>query len=206
MAKKESKKENGIEYRPRLLEVYENVVIPKMMKIFKYENKYQVPKLEKITINMGIGRAKEDPQNLKNAMEDLKVISGQQPVITRAKKSISNFKIRAGDPVGCFVTLRGWRMYEFLDKFISIAVPRIRDFTGFSDKSFDGKGNLSIGIKEQIIFPEINYDTIDRIRGMDITITTTAETDEEAFELLSLMGFPFRRKRQPKIEEVEESN
>ena len=191
MAKKTQKKG---EYRPRLLELYEKEIIPEMMEKFNYKNKYQVPKLEKITVNMGIGRAKEDPQNLKNAMEDLRVITGQQPVVTRAKKSISNFKIRKGDPVGCFVTLRGWRMYEFLDRFISIAVPRIRDFSGFSDRSFDGKGNISIGIKEQIIFPEINYDTIDRIRGMDITITTTAETDEEAYELLSLFGFPFKRR------------
>lgn len=189
-------------YEPRLLEKYKSEIIPKMMEKFNYKNVNQVPKLKKITINMGIGRAKEDPNMLKKAQEDMRVIAGQQPVITRAKKAISNFKIRPGDPVGCFVTLRHFRMYEFIDRLISIALPRVRDFSGLSDKSFDGRGNYSLGVREQIIFPEIDYDKVDRIRGMNITITTTAKTDEEAYELLSLFGMPFKKRLTLKMEEV----
>lgn len=182
------------EYRPRLNVLYETGIVSKMIKKFGYKNKMQVPKLEKICINIGVGKAKEEAASLKKAQEDIRVISGQQPVITRAKKSISNFKIRQGDPVGCCVTLRRERMFEFLDRLISTAFPRVRDFSGLPDKSFDGRGNYSIGIREQIIFPEIDYDKVDRIRGMNITITTTAKTDEEAYNLLSLFGFPFKKR------------
>lgn len=182
------------EYRSRLNVLYETDIVSKMIKKFGYKNKMQVPKLEKICINIGVGKAKEEAASLKKAQEDIRVISGQQPVITRAKKSISNFKIRQGDPVGCCVTLRRERMFEFLDRLISTAFPRVRDFSGLPDKSFDGRGNYSIGIREQIIFPEIDYDKVDRIRGMNITITTTAKTDEEAYNLLSLFGFPFKKR------------
>jgi len=182
------------EYRSRLNVLYETDIVSKMIKKFGYKNKMQVPKLEKICINIGVGKAKEEAASLKKAQEDIRVISGQQPVITRAKKSISNFKIRQGDPVGCCVTLRRERMFEFLDRLISTAFPRVRDFSGLPDKSFDGRGNYSIGIREQIILPEIDYDKVDRIRGMNITITTTAKTDEEAYNLLSLFGFPFKKR------------
>jgi len=181
-------------YTPRLLKKYREEVIPAMMKRFGYKNVMQVPKLEKISLNMGVGEAVQDPKVLERAMEDLAIISGQKPAYTRAKKSISNFKLRAGMKIGCRVTLRGERMYEFLDRFISLAVPRIRDFRGLSDRAFDGKGNYTIGVREQIIFPEINVDKIDKIRGLDITFVTTAESDEEAFELLKLLGMPFRSK------------
>jgi len=181
-------------YTPRLLKKYREEVIPAMMKRFGYKNVMQVPKLEKISLNMGVGEAVQDPKVLERAMEDLAIIGGQKPAYTRAKKSISNFKLRAGMKIGCRVTLRGERMYEFLDRFISLAVPRIRDFRGLSDRAFDGKGNYSIGVREQIIFPEINVDKIDKIRGLDITFVTTAESDEEAFELLKLLGMPFRSK------------
>jgi len=182
------------EYRSRLNVLYETDIVSKMIKKFGYKNKMQVPKLEKICINIGVGKAKEEAASLKKAQEDIRVVSGQQPVITRAKKSISNFKIRQGDPVGCCVTLRRERMFEFLDRLISTAFPRVRDFSGLPDKSYDGRGNYSIGIREQIIFPEIDYDKVDRIRGMNITITTTAKTDEEAYNLLSLFGFPFKKR------------
>ncbi|MBL7135762.1 MAG: 50S ribosomal protein L5 [Candidatus Marinimicrobia bacterium] len=182
------------EYRPRLNVLYETGIVSKMIKKFGYKNKMQVPKLEKICINIGVGKAKEEAASLKKAQEDIRVISGQQPVVTHAKKSISNFKIRQGDPVGCCVTLRRERMFEFLDRLISTAFPRVRDFSGLPDKSFDGRGNYSIGIREQIIFPEIDYDKVDRIRGMNITITTTAKTDEEAYNLLLLFGFPFKKR------------
>ncbi|MDZ7374950.1 MAG: 50S ribosomal protein L5 [candidate division KSB1 bacterium] len=180
-------------YVPRLLERYRTVVVPHMMKKFNYKNVMQVPRLEKIVINMGVGEATENPKFLESAVEDLRMISGQQPLVTKAKKAISNFRLRAGTPIGCKVTLRRWRMYEFLDRLITIAIPRIRDFRGLSDKSFDGRGNYSLGIREQIIFPEIDYDKVDKIRGMDITIVTTAKTDEEAFELLAAFGMPFRK-------------
>lgn len=181
------------EYIPRALEKYKKEIIPHMMKKFGYKNINQVPKLLKISLNMGIGDAKQDSKLLDNAMNDMSIIAAQKPAITKAKKSISNFKLRAGMAIGCTVTLRRQRMYDFLDKFISIAVPRIRDFRGFADSSFDGRGNYSVGVKEQIIFPEINVDKIDRIRGLDVTFITNAATDEEAFELLKNFGMPFRK-------------
>ena len=181
------------EYEPRAQVKYRDEIVPHLMKKFGYKNINQVPRLSKISLNMGIGDAKQDPKLLENAINDLTRISGQQPARTRAKKAISNFKLRTGMDIGCRVTLRRKKMYEFLDRFISIAVPRIRDFRGLSDSSFDGRGNYSIGIKEQIIFPEINVDKIDRIRGLDVTIVTTAKSDEEAFELLKTFGMPFRK-------------
>jgi len=193
------------EYKPRLLEQYETTVVPAMVKKFGYKNTMEVPKLEKISLNIGVGKSKEEPSALKHAQEDIRIITGQQPVVTRAKKAISNFKIRKGDPVGCSVTLRRFTMYEFLDRLISIALPRVRDFSGLPDKAFDGRGNYNMGIKEQIIFPEIDYDKVDKIRGMNITFTTTAKTDAEARELLVLFGFPFK-KRPVKDETAGENN
>ncbi|MFQ5705830.1 MAG: 50S ribosomal protein L5 [bacterium] len=181
------------EYYPRLLSQYREKIIPSLKSHFGYKNIMQVPKLEKIVVNMGIGEAVDDAKALDMAVEDLKVITGQKPALTKAKKSISNFKLREGNKIGCKVTLRSWRMYEFLDRLISLAIPRVRDFRGLSDRSFDGRGNYSLGVREQIIFPEINYDKIDRIRGMNITIVTSAKTDEEAFRLLSEFGMPFRK-------------
>lgn len=181
------------EYKPRLMTLYQTEVIPQMQQKFGYKNIMQVPKLVKIAINIGVGKSKEEPTALKKAQEDLRTITGQQPVITKAKKAISNFKIKSGDPVGVTVTLRRERMYEFLDRLITTALPRVRDFSGLTDKSFDGRGNYSLGLKEQIIFPEIDYDKVDKIRGMTVTITTNAKTDAEAYELLSLLGFPFKR-------------
>lgn len=183
-----------VEYIPRLLKQYKKTVVPSMIKKFEYKNIMQVPRLDKISLNIGFGNAKEEPASFKNAQGEIRIITGQQPVITRAKKAISNFKIRQGDSVGCYVTLRRFRMYEFMDRLISTAFPRVRDFSGMPDKAFDGRGNYSLGIKEQIIFPEINYDKVDKIRGMNITISTTAKTDAEAYELLSLFGFPFKRR------------
>ncbi|QSQ08979.1 50S ribosomal protein L5 [Koleobacter methoxysyntrophicus] len=177
----------------RLRDKYEKEVVPAMMEKFNYKNPMEIPRLEKIVINMGVGEAKENPKALDAAVNDLSLIAGQKPVITKAKKSVAAFKIRAGMPIGAKVTLRGNRMYEFLDKLINIALPRVRDFRGVSPKSFDGRGNFAIGVREQLIFPEIDYDKIDKIRGMDIIITTTAKTDEEARQLLSLMGMPFRK-------------
>lgn len=182
------------EYKPRLLTAYETEIIPAMLKKFGYKNIMQVPKLVKISLNLGVGKTKEDPASLKKAVEDIRIITAQQPMITKAKRAISNFKIRMGDPVGCAVTLRRYRMYEFLDRLISTALPRVRDFSGLSDKSFDGRGNYSMGLKEQIIFTEIDYDKVDHIRGMNITFTTTAKTDAEAYELLTLFGFPFKKR------------
>jgi len=181
-------------YKPRLLTAYETDIIPAMLKKFGYANIMQVPKLVKISINLGIGKTKEDPASLKRAVEDIRIITGQQPMVTKAKRAISNFKIKTGDSVGCAVTLRRYRMYEFLDRLISTALPRVRDFSGLSDKSFDGRGNYSMGLKEQIIFTEIDYDKVDHIRGMNITFTTTAKTDAEAYELLALFGFPFKKR------------
>ena len=180
-------------YEVRAEVKYKKEVIPYLMKKFGYKNINQVPKIEKISLNMGVGDGKQDPKLLENAINDMTVITGQQPAKTKAKKAISNFKLRAGMEIGCRVTLRRKKMYEFLDRFISIAVPRIRDFRGLSDKSFDGRGNYTVGIKEQIIFPEINVDKIDRIRGLDITFVTSAASDEEAFELLRSFGMPFRK-------------
>lgn len=193
------------EYRPRLFEQYEKTVVPAMIQKFGYKNKMEVPRLQKISLNIGVGKTKDDPAALKHAMEDLRVITGQQPVVTHAKKAISNFKIRQGDPVGCHVTLRRYKMYEFFDRLISIALPRVRDFSGMADKAFDGRGNYNMGIREQIIFPEIDYDKVDKIRGMNITMTTTAKTDAEARELLALFGFPFK-KRPVKEENSGEKN
>lgn len=180
--------------KPRLEEFYHDTVIPALMKKFNYTSVMQVPKLEKICMNMGIGQATQDVKLLHSAINELELISGQRPVVTKAKKAISNFKLRAGMPIGCMVTLRRARMFEFLDRFINITAPRIRDFRGFPDKSFDGRGNYTIGIKEQIIFPEIDVDKVSRITGLDITFVVRANTDEEAHALLEEFGFPFRKK------------
>ena len=175
----------------RLQERYEKEVVPAMMEKFGYKNIMQVPKLEKIVINMGVGEAKDNPKVLESAVNDLQLIAGQIPILTRAKKSVANFKIRENMALGCKVTLRKANMYEFADKLMSIALPRVRDFRGVSSKAFDGRGNYSLGVKEQLIFPEIEYDKIDKVRGMDIIFVTTANTDEEARELLRFLGMPF---------------
>jgi len=180
-------------YTARLQKQFQKEIVPALMKRFGYKNIMQVPHLKKISLNMGVGEAIQDPKALDNAMRDLSIISGQQPSFRTAKKSISNFKLRQGMKIGCTVTLRGVRMYEFLDRFINLAVPRIRDFRGLSDKAFDGRGNYSVGVREQIIFPEINVDKIDKIRGMNITFVTNAKTDGEAFELLKSFGMPFKQ-------------
>lgn len=179
---------------PRLKERYTKEVIPAMMKEFKYKSVMQVPRIEKIVVNMGLGAAVQDVKIIDAATRDMTMITGQKPVVTKAKKSIATFKLRVGMPIGCMVTLRGPKMYEFFDRFVNFSIPRIRDFKGMPDRSFDGRGNYTIGIKEQIIFPEIEYDKIDRLRGMNITIGTTAKTDEEAKALLRNMGVPFRSK------------
>jgi large subunit ribosomal protein L5 len=176
----------------RLQEYYRETVVPQLMQNFSYESIMQVPKLTKITLNMGVGEAVGDKKIIERAMADMAAIAGQKPVVTHARKSIANFKIREGWPIGCKVNLRRERMYEFLERLVSIAIPRIRDFRGLSNKGFDGRGNYSLGIREQIIFPEIDYDKIDTIRGLDITITTTAKTDAEGLALLSAFNFPFR--------------
>lgn len=176
----------------RLRDRYRNELAPTLKERFSYSNIMQVPKVEKVVINMGVGDAAQDSKALDAAMRDLATITGQKPAVARAKKSVANFKIREGMPIGCRVTLRGSRMYDFLDKLINVSLPRIRDFRGVSPRSFDGRGNYSLGIREQLIFPEINYDTIDKLRGMDITIVTSAESDEEALALLSGLGMPFR--------------
>lgn len=176
----------------RLLEKYKSEVVPAMKKQFNYTTVMQVPKLEKIVINMGVGDAVQNPKLLDKAVEEMTLISGQKPVVTKAKQSISAFKIRQGMRVGCFVTLRGSKMYVFLDKLFNIVIPRIRDFRGLPLKSFDGRGNYSLGLKEQLIFPEIDYDKVEKIRGMDIVIVTTAKTDEESRCFLKLMGLPLR--------------
>jgi large subunit ribosomal protein L5 len=176
----------------RLVEHYRKKVVPELMKKFGYTNPMQVPRITKITLNMGVGEAMADKKVIENAVSDMQKISGQKPLVTLARKSIANFKVRENWPIGCKVTLRRAHMYEFLDRFISIAVPRMRDFRGLSARSFDGQGNYSLGIKEQIIFPEIDFDKIDAIRGMDITITTSAKTDEEARALLAAFNFPIR--------------
>ena len=175
----------------RLLDKYKSEVIPALMKKFSYKNIMQVPKLEKIVINMACGDAVGNAKALESAIADLTQIAGQKPVITRARKSLAAWKLRTGMAIGCKVTLRGRRMYEFLDKFMNIALPRVRDFRGVSRKSFDGRGNYAVGVKEQLIFPEIDYDKIDKIRGMDIIVVTTANTDEEAREFLAMLGMPF---------------
>lgn len=177
----------------RLEEKYRETVIPEMMKKFEYKNINQVPKVTKININIGVGEATQNKAFLDDAVDELRAISGRKPIITKAKKSISNFKLRQGMPIGCAVTLRGEIMYEFLDKLISIVMPRIKDFRGMSPKSFDGRGNYSLGIKEQTVFPEIEYDKIKRLKGLNITIGTSAKTDEESRELLRFLGFPFKK-------------
>lgn len=175
----------------RLEDKYNSEVVPALMEKFGYKNIMEVPKLEKIVINMGVGEAKDNQKVLESAIADMTIISGQKPIVTRAKKSVANFKIRENMPIGCKVTLRKNKMYEFADKLMNIALPRVRDFRGVSEKSFDGRGNYSLGVKEQLIFPEIEYDKIDKIRGMDIIFVTTAKTDEEARELFRFLGMPF---------------
>ena len=177
----------------RLRETYKSEVFNALIEKFKYKNVMEVPKLEKITINMGLGEAKDNTKLMETAVEELGLISGQKPVVTKSKKSIANFKVRQGMPVGAKVTLRGDSMYEFADKFFNISLPRVRDFKGVSKNSFDGRGNYSMGIKEQLIFPEINFDKVDKIKGMNIIFTTTAKTDEEALALLEFLGMPFEK-------------
>ena len=176
----------------QLKTIYENEVVPKLMDTFKYKNKIQVPKLDKIVLNMGLGEAIQNIKVLDAAVEELKAIAGQKPVITRAKKSIAAFKLREGMPIGCMVTLRHLRMYDFYYKLVNIALARVRDFRGVSPKAFDGRGNYSLGIKEHIIFPEVDYDKIDKIKGLNVSIVTTAQTDDEGRQLLRLMGMPFK--------------
>lgn len=177
----------------KLQKHYEDVIVPALLKEFGYKNKMEIPKLEKIVLNMGVGAATEDRKALEGALKDMEAIAGQKPVLTHSKKSIATFKLRKGMPIGCKVTLRRDRMYEFLDRLITTALPRVRDFRGVSAKSFDGKGNYALGLKEQIVFLEINYDLVDKIRGMDIVIATTAKTDEEAKALLAGFGMPFKK-------------
>jgi large subunit ribosomal protein L5 len=176
----------------RLQQVYKEKVVPELLKEFAYKNVMQVPRIKKITLNMGVGEAVADKKQIENAVRDMTAIVGQKPVVTKARKSIAGFKIRDGWPIGCKVTLRGEHMWEFLDRLIAISIPRIRDFRGMNGKSFDGRGNYSMGVREQIMFPEIDYDKVDAIRGLDITITTSAETDEEGKALLKAFHFPFR--------------
>lgn len=177
---------------PRLKDVYRKEVLPALMKDFKYKSVMQAPRIDKVVLNMGLGEAVKDVKVVDAAVRDLTIIAGQKPVVTKAKKAIANFKLRAGMPIGCRVTLRGARMYEFFDRLVNFSMPRIRDFRGVSDSSFDGRGNYTLGITEQIIFPEIDYDKIDRIRGLNITVATTAKTDEEGKALLKYMGMPLK--------------
>jgi len=180
-----------VDYTPRMRTRYDTEIVKAMTEKFGYKNVMEVPKIEKITLNMGVGEASQDKKKVTTAAEEMQLIAGQKPVITKARKSIAQFKLREGMPIGCKVTLRRERMFEFLDRLITIAMPRIRDFRGLNPKSFDGRGNYAMGLKEQIIFPEISYDRIDKVRGMDIIVTTTAKSDDEARELLRLFGFPF---------------
>jgi large subunit ribosomal protein L5 len=180
-------------YTPRMKTLYDDRIVKAMTEKFGYKNPLEVPKIEKIVLNMGVGEATQDKKKVEQAAAEMEAIAGQKPVVTKAKKSIAQFKLREGMPIGCKVTLRRERMYEFLDRLITIALPRVRDFRGLNPKSFDGRGNYAMGLKEQIVFPEINYDRIDKVRGMDVIVTTTAKTDEEARELLRLFGFPFPR-------------
>jgi large subunit ribosomal protein L5 len=177
--------------KARLHKMYEDTIVPAMIEKFGYKNAMQVPRLEKIVLNMGVGDATQDKKKVEQAAAEMTAIAGQKAVITKAKKSIAQFKLREGMPIGCKVTLRRQQMYEFLDRFVTIALPRVRDFRGLSDKSFDGRGNYATGLKEQLIFPEISYDKVDQMRGMDVIVATTANTDDEARELLRLFGFPF---------------
>jgi len=180
------------EYEPRLRKKYKDEIIPQLMKDFSFRNIMQVPKLERVIINMGLGEAVQNAKLIESAVEELTAIAGRKPIITRAKKSIASFKLREGMPIGVMVTLRGEQMYDFVDRLVSIALPRTRDFKGISPKAFDGRGNYTLGIREQIVFPEINYDKIDRIKGMNVTFVTTAETDEQGRALLKSLGMPFR--------------
>ncbi len=198
-----SKNNNGSVYIPTLKNMYIQEVLPNIKKLFNYSNKMEVPRIISISLNMGLGDAKNNSKNLESAVDELTLISGQKPIITKAKKDISNFKIRKGWPVGCKVTLRSNYMYEFLDRLISIALPRTRDFRGLSFKSFDGRGNYNFGIKEQIIFTEIDYDKIQSIKGLNVTVNTSAKTDNEAYHLLKMFGFPLRDK--PVKQNVEEA-
>lgn len=177
----------------RLKEKYQSEIADAMQKKFQYKNVMQIPKLDKIVINMGVGEAKDNAKSLEGALKDLEIISGQKPVVTKAKKSVANFKIREGMNIGCKVTLRGEKMYDFLDRLVNLALPRVRDFRGVNPNAFDGRGDYALGIKEQIIFPEIEYDKVDKVRGMDVIFVTTAKTDEEARELLTLFGMPFKK-------------
>jgi len=178
-------------YTPRMKGIYDETIVKAMTDKFGYKNALEVPRIEKIVLNMGVGEATQDKKKVEQAASEMELIAGQKPVITKAKKSIAQFKLREGMPIGVKVTLRRERMYEFLDRFITIALPRVRDFRGLNPKSFDGRGNYAMGLKEQLVFPEINYDRIDQVRGMDVIVTTTANTDDEARELLRLFGFPF---------------
>lgn len=177
----------------RLKETYLNEIRDEMQKKFEYKNEMQIPKIDKIVINMGVGEAKDNAKVLETAVKDLEIITGQKAVITKAKNSVANFKLREGQPIGCKVTLRGEKMYEFLDRLVNLALPRVRDFRGVNPNAFDGRGNYALGIKEQVIFPEIEYDKVDKVRGMDVIIVTTANTDEEARELLTLFNMPFAK-------------
>ena len=179
------------DYKPRLQAKYDDDIAAAMTAKFGYKNKLEIPRIEKIVLNMGVGDATQDKKRVDQAAGEMQLIAGQKPVVTRAKKSIAQFKLREGMPIGCKVTLRRERMYEFLDRFVTIALPRVRDFRGLNPRSFDGRGNYATGLKEQLIFPEISYDKVDQIRGMDVIVTTTAKTDDEARELLRLFGFPF---------------
>jgi large subunit ribosomal protein L5 len=194
VAEKPAKK--PADYKPRLKADYEQTIVPAMIERFGYKNRLEVPRLDKIVINMGVGEATQDKKRVETAAAEMQAIAGQKPVITKAKKSIAQFKLREGMPIGCKVTLRRDRMYEFLDRLVTVALPRVRDFRGLNPRSFDGRGNYALGLKEQIIFPEINYDQIDTVRGMDVIVTTTAKTDEEARELLRLFNFPFPAEEQ----------
>jgi len=185
--------ENGSGYEPRLQKHYRDVVVPKLTEQFGYKNPHSVPRIDKIVLNMGVGEATSDSKKVQSAADDLALIAGQKPVIVRARKSIATFKLREGMPVGAKVTLRKQRMFEFLDRLVTVALPRVRDFRGLNVKSFDGQGNYALGIKEHIIFPEINYDKVDQIWGMDVVVCTTAKTDEEAQALLGALNFPFRQ-------------
>lgn len=187
-------------YIPRLKTAYRDEVMPELTKKFGYDNAMEVPRLVKIVVNKGVGEAAENQKALDAAVQELRRVTGQHPAIAKARKSVSNFKLRQGMPIGCYVTLRGDRMYEFLDRLVTLALPRVRDFRGVPDRSFDGRGNYTLGIQEQIIFPEINVDSVDRISGMDVTFVTTAGTDEEAYELLKALGMPFFRRETPEEE------
>ena len=189
-------------YSPRLKAKYEAEIVKAMTEKFGYSNQMEVPRLSKVTLNMGVGEASQDKKKVQTASDEMQLIAGQKPVITKAKKSIAQFKLREGMPIGCKVTLRRDRMFEFVDRLVTIAMPRIRDFRGLNPRSFDGHGNYAMGLKEQIVFPEISYDQIEKVRGMDIIVTTTAKTDEEARELLRLFGFPFPAEQQDEEKEA----